>query len=144
MIAWRIEGGMTRAFLASLALAGCVAVAACESGEPPANRTQIKVVNPMHDGLLKLSSLNQRIALTRALRDNGRRCPRVDGARYQEDYRGMAMWVALCEDRRTWAIFIAPNGDTQVRLCTDMAQLRLPECQPVQAAPESENNVNNL
>lgn len=133
-----------RGLLLGIAMAGCAAVAACESGQAPANRTQIKVANPMHEGLLKLSGLNQRIALTRALRDNGRRCTRVDGARYQEDFRGMVMWVALCEDRRSWAIFIAPNGDTQVRLCTDLAQLRLPACQPVEAAPESENNANNL
>ena len=133
-----IDGGMTRALMASLALAGCVAVAACESGEPPANRTQIKVANPMHEGLLKLSSLNQRIALTRALRDNGRRCTRVDGARYQEDYRGMVMWVALCEDGRHWGVFIAPNGDTQVRECGQMRQLDLPQCRPLTGVPKAD------
>ena len=130
--------------LAICGIAGCVAVAACESGEQPANRTQIKVVNPMHEGLLKLTSLNRRLALMRAIRDNGRRCPRVDGARYQEDYHGMVMWVALCEDGRHWAVFIAPNGDTQVRDCADMYRLSLPQCRPVTAAPPEENNVNNL
>jgi hypothetical protein len=144
MANWRIEGGMKRMMLALATLAGCAAVAACESGEPPANRTQIKVANPMHEGLLKLSSLNQRITLMRAIRDNGRRCGRVEGARYQEDYRGMAMWVALCEDARHWAVFIAPNGDTQVRNCADMHQLNLPQCRPVTPAPPEENNVNNL
>lgn len=144
MAGWRIENGMTRTFLAVAALAGCITVAACESGEPPANRTQIKVENPMHEGLLKLNGLNQRLALMRAIRDNGRRCGRVDGARYQEDHRGMAMWVALCEDARHWAVFIAPNGDTQVRNCADMDQLNLPQCRPVTAAPAEENNANNL
>jgi hypothetical protein len=144
MSGWRIEGDMRRFVLGLLAIAGCAAVAACESGEQPANRTQIKVVNPIHDQLLRLSSLNQRIALMRAIRDNGRRCPRVDGARYQQDYSGMAMWVALCEDSRYWAVFIAPNGDTQVRNCGDMHQLNLPQCRPVTPAPPEENNVNNL
>jgi hypothetical protein len=144
MVCSRIEGGMSRFVLALLALAGCVVVAACESGEQPANRTQIKVANPMHEGLLKLTSLNQRLALMRAIRDNGRRCTRVDGARYQEDYRGMVMWVALCEDGRHWAVFIAPNGDTQVRACADMHQLSLPQCRPVPPAPPSENDVNKL
>lgn len=130
--------------LIALTLAASIGVAACESGDPPENRTQIKVANPGHDSLLRLSSLNQRIALMRAIRDNGRRCQRVDGARYQEDFRGMVMWVALCSDQRHWAIFIAPNGDTQVRDCADAAQLRLPQCRPVVAAPESENDVNNL
>ena len=144
MADWRIEGGMRRMFFASAALAGCIVIAACESGEPAANRTQIKVENPMHDGLMRLNSLNQRLALMRAIRDNGRRCGRVDGARYQEDYRGMAMWIALCEDSRHWAVFIAPNGDTQVRNCADMHQLSLPQCRPVTPAPPEENNVNNL
>ena len=35
--------------------------------------------NPLHDGLLRLTSLNQRIALMRAIRDNRQRCRRVDG-----------------------------------------------------------------
>lgn len=144
MSGWRIESGMKHAILALVGVVGCIAVAACESGEAPANRTQIKVHNPSHEGLLKLNSLNQRLALMRAIRDNGRRCSRVDGARYQEDYRGMAMWVALCEDSRHWAIFIAPNGDTQVRDCGDMYQLNLPQCRPVTPAPPEENNVNNL
>lgn len=144
MAGLRIEGGMKRFGVGLLAMAACIGVAACESGEPPANRTQIKVVNPMHDGLLRLNSLNQRLALMRAIRDNGRRCARVDGGAYQEDYRGMAMWVALCEDGRHWAVFIAPNGDTQVRDCGDMHQLNLPQCRPVTPAPAEENNVNNL
>ena len=135
---------MMRFALVASAIASSIVVAACESGEQPENRTQIKVANPGHEGLLKLSSLNQRLALMRAIRDNGRRCQRVDGARYQEDYRGMVMWVALCDDQRHWAIFIAPNGDTQVRECGDMAQLRLPQCRPVVAVPESENDMNNL
>lgn len=140
----RIEDGMRSAFLALVGAVGCIAVAACESGEAPVNRTQIKVHNPSHEGLLKLNGLNQRLALMRAVRDNGRRCARVDGAAYQEDYRGMAMWVALCEDGRHWSIFIAPNGDTQVRDCADMHRLSLPQCRPVTAAPPEENNVNNL
>ena len=135
---------MNKHLLLASAILGCVTVAACESGEAPANRTQIKVENPMHEGLLKLNSLNQRLALMRAIRDNGRRCGRVDGARYQEEYRGMAMWVALCEDARHWAVFIAPNGDTQVRNCADMHQLSLPQCRPVTPAPPEENNANNL
>ena len=57
---------------------------------------------------------------------------------------GMAMWIALCEDSRHWAVFIAPNGDTQVRNCADMHQLSLPQCRPVTPAPPEENNVNNL
>ena len=127
-----------------LVLCAVLLLGACDSGGPPAKVQRIKVENPLHDGLLRLTSLNRRIALMRAIRDNRQRCRRVDGARYQEDYRGMVMWVALCSDQRHWAIFIAPNGDTQVRECGDMAQLRLPQCRPVVAVPESENDMNNL
>jgi len=124
--------------------AAMLALAGCEDGTPPENRQQIKVVNPHHDQLMGLSSLNQRLGLMRAIRDNGKRCQRVDGARYQEDHRGMAMWVALCSDQRHWAIFIAPNGDTQVRNCDEMHQLQLPQCRPVTPAPAAENDVNML
>jgi hypothetical protein len=127
------------------AVAALIVAAGCDSGAPVANVQHIKVENPLHDGLLRLTSLNQRIALMRAIRDNGHRCRRVDGGRYQEDYRGMVMWVALCAaEGKHWAIFIAPNGDTQVRACADMHRLSLPQCRPVQAAPESENDVNQL
>ena len=126
-------------------IAAALVIAGCDSAAPPINVQGIKMENPMHDGLLRLTSLNQRIALMRAIRDNRQRCRRVDGARYQEDYRGMVMWVALCAaEGKHWAIFIAPNGDTQVRDCAQMAQLSLPQCRPVQPAPESENDVNQL
>lgn len=117
---------------------------ACEDGAPPENRQAIKVENPTHDRLLEVSSLNRRIALRNAIRDNRQRCQRVDGAAYQQDHRGMVMWVALCNDLKHWAIFIAPNGDTQVRDCAQMAQLNLPQCRPVAVAPASENDVNML
>jgi len=128
-----------------LFLAAALVLTACGPGTPSANVQRIKVENPLHDGLLRLTSLNQRIALMRAIRDNRQRCRRVDGASYQEDYRGMVMWVALCaQERKHFAIFIAPNGDTQVRDCAQMAQLQLPQCRPVEPAPASENDVNNL
>ena len=66
-------------------------------------------------------------------------CRIVQAARYQEDYRGMAMWVALCNDGRHWAIFIAPNGDTQVSNCADARRLRLPQCRPVMPMPADPN-----
>ena len=120
--------------LPTLVAASCaLALAAC--GEDPQDqrepRPQIKITNPFHDGLVALTPDMQRLGLMRAIRDNGRRCRRVEAGRYQEDYRQLAMWVALCDDGRHWAIFIAPNGDTQVRPCTDHAQLSLPVCRPL-------------
>ena len=118
--------------------AGCAAAAACEQGRPPEDVKPIKVANPAHDRLSALNGENQRLGLTFTIRNNGFRCRRVEAARYQEDYRGMAMWVALCNDGRHWAVFIAPNEDTQVRNCADARQLRLPQCRPVEPPPGSE------
>lgn len=110
-----------------------LAAAGCDPATPPEPRPPIKITNPHHDQLTALSPEMQRLGLMRAIRDNGRRCKRVEAVRYQEDYEQMALWVALCEDGRHWAIFIAPNGDTQVRGCTEMRQLGLPQCRPVMA-----------
>ena len=54
----------------------------------------------------------------------------------------MAMWSAHCTDTGQWAIFIAPNGDVQVRPCADAAAIGVPACralpppvpEPVKAA----------
>lgn len=110
-----------------------------EPGEPAAAPT--KITNPGHDQLLALPDQLQRLGVMRAIRDNGRRCQRVEATAYQQDYRNMAMWVALCSDGRHWALFIAPNGDTQVRECEHARQLQLPQCRPV-AGPGAPGEAN--
>ncbi|MDQ4088181.1 MAG: hypothetical protein M3177_09280 [Pseudomonadota bacterium] len=117
-----------------LAMAALLALATGGCGEEPARNSQtpaIKMVNPHHEQLLALPGELQRLGVMRAIRDNGKRCQRVEAARYQQDYQNMVMWVALCNDGRHWALFIAPNGDTQVRECAHARQLRLPQCRPV-------------
>ena len=125
----------------ALVLTGSLAALATCGDEPQDRRDaqpRIRIANPYHDGLVALPPDLQRLGLMRAIRDNGRRCRRVAAARFQQDYRDMRMWVALCDDGRHWSIFIAANGDTQVRPCTDHAQLDLPVCRPLQAAATSE------
>src|SRR6187401_2778061 len=86
-----------------------LAVAGCDQGPPGEEaRAPTKIINPPHNQLLALSGEMQRLGVMRAIRDNGRRCQRVEATRYQEDYRQMAMWVALCNDGRYWSLFIAP------------------------------------
>lgn len=120
---------------AALALAGC------ESGAPTPDRRPIKVENPHHDQLAALSEPMQRLGIMRAIRDSGRRCGRVEATMHQQEYRGMEMWVALCDDNRQWSVFIAPNGDIQTRNCDENAQLSLPECRPLTpAVPDAEGN----
>jgi hypothetical protein len=135
--------------LAAAGLALSLAAAGCDGGSTGAEpeRPLTKITNPYHDQLTALTPDMQRLGVMRALRDNGKRCQRVEATRYQEDYRQMALWVALCSDGRHWALFIAPNGDTQVRECSEMRQLGLPQCRPVAGpgatppTPESSNKT---
>jgi hypothetical protein len=117
-----------------------LALAACggEAPEAPEDRPrQIRVANPHNDALANLSEPMRNLALMRALRDNGRRCQRVERAAYQEEHRGLAMWTAMCNDGRQWAIFIAPNADIQVRLCEEAGQLGLPPCRLLPPPPNA-------
>ncbi len=126
---------MTLRTIAPLLVAALTA-AGCDGADAPTEqRRPTRIVNSYHDRLMTLSPQMQRLTLMRAVRDNGRRCGRVEAGRYQEEYRNMSLWVALCEDGRHFGVFIAPNGDTQVRECTEMRQLELPQCRPVTGVP---------
>ena len=126
MKGWRILG------LAALLLA------ACEDGTPERNVTTVVAANPLSDQLKTLSEPSRDLGLYRAIRDNGRRCKRVESAAYQEQYKTMAMWTARCSDSGDWAVFIAPNGDVQVSPCKDAKTLGLPQCAAGQAGEASE------
>jgi hypothetical protein len=113
-----------------------LALAACGSGsDAPQNVTKIRVANPDSERLKALSPLMQRLALMRAIRQTRHRCRRVEAGAYQQYYRDMEMWVALCDDGKHWSIFIAGNSDVQVRDCAQHAQLGLPQCRPVAPLP---------
>ncbi len=122
---------MTRYAFAALALM----IGGCEQGDLPENVTKISVANPHSDRLKTLPQDLRHLGLMRAIRDSGRRCKRVVNGGHQQQHQGMAMWVAMCEDGRHWAIFIAPNADLQVRLCEDMDRLDLPQCRPLPQTP---------
>lgn len=128
------HAGLAAACFALTALAGC------EDGSPPQNVQHIKVANPHSDRLKALSASNQRLGVMRAIRDSGRRCRRVEATEYQQEYRGLEMWVAMCDDGRHWAIFIAPNADIQVRDCAQQRQLNLPQCRPIVPPPPDPND----
>jgi hypothetical protein len=120
---------------AAAALVLALAVAGCGDTSAPTADPTINIANPGSDRLKTLSPTNQRIGLLRAIRDSGKRCRRVETLGYQQQYRELAMWVALCDDGRHWAVFIAPNEDIQVRECAEHAQLGLPVCRPVAPLP---------
>ena len=111
------------------------ALASCGDMDMPQNTTKTRIANPDSDRLKALSPVMQRLALMRAIRQTRHTCRRVVGAAYQEYYRDMEMWVALCDDGKHWGIFIAGNSDVQVRDCVQHAQLGLPQCRPVQPMP---------
>lgn len=109
-----------------------VALAGCGDSKDRYNVTEqrISIANEHHEELLRLTPGRQRIAMMRAIRDTGNRCQRVDNAGYQEEYRNMRMWVAVCgEESKTFALFLAANGDVQVRDCAHAGQLSLPRCE---------------
>ena len=119
------------------ALALGLALAGCGESEPDQNRTVMRVANPFSDQLKALSEPTRMLGLYRAIRDSGQRCKRVDRGGYQEQYKTMAMWVAHCTDTGDWSVFIAPNGNLQVRQCRHAAQLKLPACKPPPATTET-------
>jgi hypothetical protein len=124
---------MMKALLSFLLLP--LALAACGDVTPSKADNGIRVANPDSDRMKASSPLDQRLALLRAIHDTGNRCHRVVTGAYQEYYRGMEMWVALCDEGKHWAIFIAGNSDIQVRDCAQNQQLGLPSCRPVAPMP---------
>jgi len=120
--------------LASIALLP-LALAACGDVAPTKAENGIRIANPDSDRMKAASPLNQRLALLRAIHDTGNRCHRVVTGAYQQYYRGMEMWVALCDEGKHWAVFIAGNSDVQVRDCAQSEQLGLPLCRPVAPMP---------
>ena len=117
--------------IATPALATLLLLGACEDGSPAQNVTQVKAANPFSDELKAMYPMNRNLGLWRAIRDAPQRCKRVDSGAFQQDYKNMAMWSAHCTDTGQWAIFIAPNGDVQVRPCADAAAIGVPACRPL-------------
>lgn len=119
---------LNRAKAAGMAAMLMLALAGCDGGGEPANTTKVKASSPYVEQLRKLSELNRGLALRRAIQDTGQACKKVDRSGYQEDYKNMSMWTVRCSDGNDWSLFIAPNGDVQVRSCVQSAQLGLPAC----------------
>ncbi len=113
---------------------GCLLLAAaslltgCDGGDGPRQTTKVRPASAYVDQLKGLSEMSRGLALRRAIQDSGSTCKKVDASGYQQDYQNLSMWTVRCSDGGDWAIFIAPNGDVQVRACKDAATLKLPAC----------------
>ena len=103
-------------------------LAACDGGGAPTPVQKIEVANPMHQQLQALSPANQGLGLRRAIMDSRYACKRVEAHAFQQDHKALKMWVARCSDASPYAVFLAPNGDVQVRRCNDAQKLGLPAC----------------
>jgi hypothetical protein len=105
-------------------------LAACGGGgsQPAANQQEIAVRSDEQNRLHQLDDMNRDIALKRAILASGLRCGRVVRSGYVTEYRKLSMWQADCDDKRSWGIFVGPDGSAQVRPCADNARFQLPEC----------------
>ena len=111
------------------AIAVIAVLGACEDGAPEPNQKKVVIRNEYVEKLKQLSELNRGLGLRRAILDTpGGKCKRVDYSGFLQDYRNFSVWIARCSDGNDWALFIAPNADVQVRNCSDMKTLGLPEC----------------
>lgn len=132
--------------IARFSLAGALAatLAACEAPSPVdtpaagnAQAQQIQITNDFHNQLIRMQPVYQRLAIKRAVMASGYRCGRLDNTGFQQDYRNMKMWIGHCEpEHRNYAVFLAPNGDVQVRNCTDAGTLSLPPCNDLPPATD--------
>lgn len=108
----------------------CLA-AGCDGGADPAAparpETVVTVRNEYHDSMLRLDDLQRGGALRRAIRSAGESCDRVTASAFQQDYTNLKMWTVRCQ-KSAYAVFLAANGDVQVRKCADAAVLKLPLC----------------
>jgi hypothetical protein len=123
----------------STALAAAVLLlAACgQEAQREQPRQKISVRGEAQKQLHELTDLNRAIGLKRAIYASGFRCQRVTKTGFVQAHNNLDMWMASCDDGRDWGIFVGPDGSAQVRLCSEMAQLKLPACvirEPAKAA----------
>lgn len=115
-----------RASLTIVAIA--FVLASCGQSTPAEPPKEIRVRGAEQEQLHKLDDLNRAIALKRAIRQSGYRCLRIDSSGYVAEYKNLSMWMATCDDKREWAVFVGPDATVQVRLCKDVARYGLPAC----------------
>jgi hypothetical protein len=103
----------------------CVLFAATVAIAPAAAAPQ---ANSYSERLARLSELQRRAVLRRAILDAGEQCKRVDKAGRTGAHGNLIMWSARCDRGGDYAVYIGPDGSVQVRPCADAAKLKLPAC----------------
>lgn len=90
--------------------------------------------NSFSDQLKKLSPLQQRATMRRAVLDEGKYCKRIGPVAYQGPFKNLEMWTVQCDRGAAYAAYIGLDGSVQVRPCEDLAKLKLPACRLPKAA----------
>jgi len=120
------------------ALGLLLALVACDGGGDTSQQQVTRITgpkeNPYHQRLLQLNETDRKLALRRAVQDDGGTCRQIKDSAYQQQHEGMAMWIARCSSG-DWAVYVAPSGVVQVRACRQAAELGLPECRPSAEQP---------
>jgi hypothetical protein len=101
---------------------------ACGSPESQGNKAQAPVQGEGQRALHKLDDTNRAIALKRAIHAYGLQCQRIDRSAYVREHKNLSMWVASCNDGRSWALFVGRDDSVQVRDCKEVEALKLPAC----------------
>ncbi len=121
------------------AAAAALALIGCDGGgdQPKAAPKKVEIANPYHAQMQQLTPLNRALALKRGIQDSGQRCTRMLGSAYVGEYQRLHMWTGRCQKPdHDWAVFIAANGEVQVRSCGETAQLGLPACKEPELLPK--------
>lgn len=88
----------------------------------------IGVPNNFSDQLKKMSPIQQRAVMRRAVLDHDQYCKRIGPVAYQGPYRNMEMWVVQCDRGAAYGAFVGSDGSVQVRPCADLITFKLPKC----------------
>ena len=83
------------------------------------------------DALTRLTDIQRRAALRRAVLDSGEKCVRVEKAVYQGPYKNLEMWVARCTGNLDYGAFIGPDGTVQVSQCSYLVTVKWPACRKI-------------
>ncbi len=105
-------------------IAALIALAATLAVATPA----LAAGNAFSDQLRKLSPLQQRATMRRAVLDDGKYCRRIGPVAYQRSFKNLEMWTVQCDRGAAYGAFIGLDGSVQVRPCADLVALKLPAC----------------
>ena len=112
--------------------AAALLLAACGDAEEAAPAQPMTVANPYHDALLRANELTRYATIRAAVARNRQPCDRVLRAAHGGPFTNLQYWTVRCASPSgggyRYGLFLAPDGQTQVRSCQSMPALKLPAC----------------